>query len=216
MASSAPGWIWRTGLALVCLLASALVPAQAQKFKVLHTFHGSNGGEPLGVLVRDPAGNIYGTTGVGGTGKCSKYGCGTAFKLNNVGKQVWLHSFQGANGFVPSAGMLRDAAGICLARRWRGAGSRRRAAVFKEADAELSSSWTTLARRRSSTNSLGSRAARVLRHFWPRIRQETFTALPTRAELPILELFSKWTRVARRRSSTLSPAGRTGALRIPA
>lgn len=111
MASSAPGWIWRTGLALVCLLASALVPAQAQKFKVLHTFHGSNGGEPLGVLVRDPAGNIYGTTGVGGTGKCSKYGCGTAFKLNNVGKQVWLHSFQGANGFVPSAGMLRDAAG---------------------------------------------------------------------------------------------------------
>jgi uncharacterized repeat protein (TIGR03803 family) len=95
------------------LLASIVVPAQtqAQKFKVLHTFHGANGGEPLGVLVRDSAGNIYGTTGVGGTGKCSKYGCGTAFKLNNVGKQVWLHSFEGANGFVPAAGLLRDAAG---------------------------------------------------------------------------------------------------------
>jgi uncharacterized repeat protein (TIGR03803 family) len=78
---------------------------------VLRTFQGSNGGEPLGVLVRDAAGNIYGTTGVGGTGKCSKYGCGTAFKLNSVGKQVWLHSFQGTNGFVPSAGLLRDEAG---------------------------------------------------------------------------------------------------------
>jgi uncharacterized repeat protein (TIGR03803 family) len=111
LASSAPGWIWRTGLALVFLLASALVSAQAQKFKVLHTFRGRDGGEPLGVLITDAAGNIYGTTGVGGIGNCSKYGCGTAFMLNKAGKRVWLHSFQGVDGFVPSAGLLRNAAG---------------------------------------------------------------------------------------------------------
>jgi uncharacterized repeat protein (TIGR03803 family) len=95
------------------LLASIAVPAQTQatKFKVLHTFKGSDGGSPMGVLVRDAAGNIYGTTIGGGTGKCSKMGCGTAFKLNKSGQQVWLYSFKGGNGLNPDAGLLRDAAG---------------------------------------------------------------------------------------------------------
>jgi uncharacterized repeat protein (TIGR03803 family) len=95
------------------LLALAIVPTQAQarKFKVLHTFHGKDGAGPVGVLVRDAAGNIYGTTGGGGTGKCTQEGCGTAFKLSSAGKQVWLHSFQGLNGHGPYAGLLRDASG---------------------------------------------------------------------------------------------------------
>src|ERR1700686_3780391 len=96
---------------ITLLLASALVPPQAhaQKFKVLHTFHGRDGAEPVGVLVRDAVGNIYGTTGVGGTGtKCmnfSTFGCGTAFKMNKAGKEVWLHSFNGGNGAGPLAGL---------------------------------------------------------------------------------------------------------------
>ena len=76
---------------IMFLLASAIVPtqAQAQKFKVLHTFHGPNGAQPVGGLIRDAAGNIYGTTGVGGSGNCSGgTGCGTAFKLDKSGKQV--------------------------------------------------------------------------------------------------------------------------------
>jgi uncharacterized repeat protein (TIGR03803 family) len=95
------------------LLAFAIVPTQAgaQTFKVLHTFHGRDGASPEGLLVRDAAGNLYGTTIGGGTGKCSKFGCGTAFKLTKVGRQVWLHSFQGGNGYDPVAGLLRDAAG---------------------------------------------------------------------------------------------------------
>jgi uncharacterized repeat protein (TIGR03803 family) len=97
---------------LALLLVSAIVPTQAQarKFRVLHTFKGRDGGGPMGVLIRDTAGNIYGTAG-GGTGKCSKFGCGTAFKLNKAGKQVWLHSFGGGNGRQPMAGLLHDAAG---------------------------------------------------------------------------------------------------------
>ena len=95
------------------LLASVVVPAQspAPKFKVLHTFHGPNGNGPAGVLSRDSAGNLYGTTEAGGAGKCGNFGCGTAFKLNKNGKQVWLHSFNIADGEEPSAGLLRDAMG---------------------------------------------------------------------------------------------------------
>jgi len=98
---------------MALLLASAIAPTQAQarKFEVLHTFHGKDGASPVGVLVRDAAGNLYGTTGAGGTGKCSQYGCGTVFKLDRAGKQVWLHSFEGRNGYISYAGLLRDAAG---------------------------------------------------------------------------------------------------------
>ncbi len=37
-------------------------PAQAQKFKVLHTFHGApkDGAFPHGVVIRDSEGNLYG------------------------------------------------------------------------------------------------------------------------------------------------------------
>jgi len=100
---------------IALLLASAIGPtqAQAQKFKVLHTFHGANGAFPITQLTRDGAGNLYGTTSEGGTGVCKdeKYGCGTVFKLNKTGKQVWLHSFHHSGGQQPMAGLLRDAAG---------------------------------------------------------------------------------------------------------
>ena len=101
-------------ISVTLLLASvATQPAQAQTFKVLHTFHGapSDGEAPLGVLIRDTAGNLYGTTTEGGTGKCGTTGCGTAFKLNKAGKLVWLHSFNGKNGEYPFAGLYRDLAG---------------------------------------------------------------------------------------------------------
>jgi uncharacterized repeat protein (TIGR03803 family) len=101
---------------IALLLASAIVPTQSQarKFKVLHTFHGPDGANPFDVLTRDAAGNLYGTTQAGGSGKgvCVSFGgCGTAFKLNRNGEQVWLHDFTFANGMQPMAGLLRDAAG---------------------------------------------------------------------------------------------------------
>jgi uncharacterized repeat protein (TIGR03803 family) len=98
---------------MVLSLASAIFPAQAQaqKFKVLHTFHGKDGSFPTGSLVRDSSGNLYGTTGGGGSGGCDGYGCGTAFKMNNAGKEVWLYSFKGTNEIDPTAGLLRDASG---------------------------------------------------------------------------------------------------------
>ncbi len=96
------------------LLTSAIVPAQsqAQKFKVLHTFHGKDGANPTDVLIRDAEGNLYGTTGVGGGGNCSGgEGCGAVFKMDKTGKEVWLHKFNGANGAIPIAGLFGDASG---------------------------------------------------------------------------------------------------------
>ena len=93
---------------LTFLLALAITPqpAQAQTFKVLHTFHGPNGAIPEAPLVRDTAGNLYGTTSEGSNGVCSSYGCGTAFKLDKTGKQIWLHSFNGRNGRTPALSLI--------------------------------------------------------------------------------------------------------------
>lgn len=97
------------------LLAPVVANQQAQaqtKFKVLHTFHGKDGFGPNGQLLRDKTGYLYGVTGAGGTHTCSgQEGCGTAFKLDEKGKQVWVHSFNGRNGMSPWAGLSRDTSG---------------------------------------------------------------------------------------------------------
>lgn len=86
-------------------------PALGQTFTVLHTFKGPDGANPIGQLGRDKAGNFYGTTSNGGAGSCSG-GCGTAFKMDKTGKEIWLHSFKGPpDASHPDAGLLRDGAG---------------------------------------------------------------------------------------------------------
>ena len=59
------------------------------KETVLYSFAGQpDGSEPSG-LVRDMAGNLYGTTSRGGTPKNN----GTVFKLDTSGKETVLHTF---------------------------------------------------------------------------------------------------------------------------
>jgi len=80
----------------------------------LFTFIGENGAFPLAGLVRDSAGNLYGTTQQGGTSReCQGNGCGVVFKLNKNGKETILHSFRGGftDGAYPSAELVRDSAG---------------------------------------------------------------------------------------------------------
>jgi uncharacterized repeat protein (TIGR03803 family) len=64
-------------------------------------------------LVRDGAGNLYGTTGFGGDLSCfAPYGCGVVFKLDSAGHETVLYSFQGQpDGWNPIAGLVRDPAG---------------------------------------------------------------------------------------------------------
>jgi len=110
-----PKYIARAKFGIIATLFLATTtltqPAKAKpKFKVLHKFHWTDGAGPVGALVRDAAGNLYGVTGGGGNHVCTQ-GCGTAFKLDESGKQVWLHSFNGKNGLGPEAGLLRDSLG---------------------------------------------------------------------------------------------------------
>ena len=100
----------RIALALAIILVATAVasrPLQAQTFTVLYAFTGGvDGWEPLVDLVRDGAGNLYGTTVYGGTS-----GYGVVFKLATTGKETTLHSFTGADGALPNAGLVRDGAG---------------------------------------------------------------------------------------------------------
>jgi uncharacterized repeat protein (TIGR03803 family) len=103
--------IRRVGLALALLLPSILVAqaAPSSHFKLLYSFKGgTDGAFPYGgALIRDAAGNLYGTTNTGG-----RYGAGVVFKLNKAGKETVLYSFTGgADGAQPEAGLIRDAAG---------------------------------------------------------------------------------------------------------
>jgi uncharacterized repeat protein (TIGR03803 family) len=97
------------------LVSVAATQAHARKFKVLHTFHGApdDGAIPDSELLRDPAGNIYGTTIAGGRAKgtCPQGGCGTAFKMDKAGKTTWLYRFSAPKSNNPEAGLLRDKAG---------------------------------------------------------------------------------------------------------
>jgi uncharacterized repeat protein (TIGR03803 family) len=74
------------------------------QFKVLHRFTGPpDGAVPYAGLVRDSAGNLYGTTIGGGTGTaCAPgpitTGCGTVFKVDKAGKETVLYNFTGTNG----------------------------------------------------------------------------------------------------------------------
>jgi uncharacterized repeat protein (TIGR03803 family) len=87
----------------------------AGKETVLHSFTGgADGANPYASVVRDAAGNLYGTTYAGGNtgGFCSKYGgCGVVFKLDTTGEETVLHTFTGRDGLQPRGALLRDAAG---------------------------------------------------------------------------------------------------------
>jgi uncharacterized repeat protein (TIGR03803 family) len=88
---------------------------------VLHSFGSTAKGAayPFSGLVFDAAGNLYGTTFVGGTYYCAVLhaGCGTVFELTPTAGGVWretvLHSFgSGADGYyLQGAGVILDAAG---------------------------------------------------------------------------------------------------------
>jgi len=83
------------------------------KFSVLHRFNGYDGADPEAGLVRDEAGNLYGTTFAGGITSCHNGGCGTVFKLDPAGKETVLLKFNvpGTGGIFPSGPLIRDAAG---------------------------------------------------------------------------------------------------------
>ena len=110
-------------VALVTVLVCGV--AGAQQYNVLYTFQGvqaGDGSNPLGNLVFDSAGNIYGTTWSGGSSNGCFGGCGAVFKLSSGSDGSWtettIYQFctspvNGAclDGSRPAAGLVVDAAG---------------------------------------------------------------------------------------------------------
>jgi uncharacterized repeat protein (TIGR03803 family) len=76
---------------------------------VLYNFGGlADGRYPVGDVVRDEAGSLYGTTSAGG----GSPSFGVAYKLDASGNQTVLHTFtNGADGGMPTSGLVRDSAG---------------------------------------------------------------------------------------------------------
>jgi uncharacterized repeat protein (TIGR03803 family) len=86
------------------------------KYTVLHSFTGGSddGGHPAAGVIRDAAGNLYGTASLGGDPNCGveSSGCGVVFKLDRNGKETVLHSFTGGkDGAYPGAQLFQDDAG---------------------------------------------------------------------------------------------------------
>jgi uncharacterized repeat protein (TIGR03803 family) len=97
-----------TSLLLTIGLATS---ARAEsKEAVLHVFSGSDGASPTTPLILDQAGNLYGTTRLGGT-----QNNGTVFEVSHSSKgwrETVLYSFLGGNdGSQPWAGLVLDSAG---------------------------------------------------------------------------------------------------------
>jgi uncharacterized repeat protein (TIGR03803 family) len=95
----------------VALTLALYAPAQAQTYteSVIYSFTGASGIEPVwSGVVRDSAGNFYGTTYVGGA-----FDYGVVFKVDPSGNETVLHSFgQGRlDGRRPIAGLVMDGSG---------------------------------------------------------------------------------------------------------
>jgi uncharacterized repeat protein (TIGR03803 family) len=91
-------------------------------YEVIHSFAtttGTDGAYPFGRLVKDAAGNLYGTTYQGGV-----YGGGTVFELTKTSSgwtESVLYNFTGGdNGYSPFAGVIFDANGNLYGTTYQG------------------------------------------------------------------------------------------------
>jgi uncharacterized repeat protein (TIGR03803 family) len=87
---------------------------QSWTWKNLYTFTGSyDGAQPQSGVIRDVAGNLYGTTLTCGDPQCDHFG--TVFELTSRAGLCWaeqsLHIFGGTDGKYPEAGLTVDANG---------------------------------------------------------------------------------------------------------
>ena len=102
---------------------------------VLYRFTGgTDGGEPVGDLAFDKAGNLYGTTEIGGLPhSCGNLGCGTVFELtrsNGSWNESAIHQFGPGDGSIPNGGVIFDRNGNLFGTTFSG-GSANAGTVFE-------------------------------------------------------------------------------------
>jgi len=110
------------------VMTAARIPANAETLHVVHRFitgyasptPAPFGSTPYAELLQASNGNFYGTTAIGGTGKCTGgpsgpvQGCGTVFRMTPQGMVTTLYSFPfnaskgtAPNGAYPKAGLIQ-------------------------------------------------------------------------------------------------------------
>ena len=83
--------------------------AQTPSLSTLYAFSGSppDGSTPLSGVIMDSAGNLYGTTSLGGA-----YDGGAVFEIAaGTHEETVVYSFSGADGYSPMGSLIMDAAG---------------------------------------------------------------------------------------------------------
>jgi len=106
--------------------------------KVLHSFKGGkDGANPLGGLVLNSTGAIFGSTALGGSTNCQNVGCGTLFELEPPKDgSAWtgkiLHRFTGGDdGADPNGGLIFDAKGALYGTAGGGGGANSEGIIFR-------------------------------------------------------------------------------------
>jgi len=97
----------------------------AGKEIIVHRFTGTNGDGafPVGDLIIDQQGILYGTTESGGDASCfGGAGCGTVFKVSKTGQLSMIYRFKptGGDGQFPEASLIRDAGGNLYGTTYQG------------------------------------------------------------------------------------------------
>lgn len=85
---------------------------------------------PIGGLVRDDTGTLYGTTAAGGA-----HGWGVVYQLSAAGSYTVRHSFARTEGAWPEGALLRDSAGT-LVGTTVGGGTYRKGVVYQLSTAD--------------------------------------------------------------------------------
>jgi uncharacterized repeat protein (TIGR03803 family) len=111
------------------------VPASGGTIKALAPFHGYDGEHPIGGLVKDSNGDLFGTTLGGGTS-----GDGTVFELQPDGTLTDLADFHGYDGANPVSGLVEDSSGNLFGTTARG-GTAGAGAAF-ELKKDITGTWT--------------------------------------------------------------------------
>ena len=109
--------LWKTVFFTCVIYAMQAITSPAQTFTTLLSFNGTDGAEPVAVLVQGTDGNFYGTTAAGGTNSnanfCNNPGflCGTVFKITPTGTMTTLYNFCAQTGCTdgadPGAGLVQ-------------------------------------------------------------------------------------------------------------
>ncbi len=112
LAKAGPGKHGALGVGVVFELSPPKMGQKTWTETEVHAFNGTNGRLPFAGLILDGAGDLYGTTALGGP-----YKYGVVFKLSppEAGQSAWtetvLHAFNGADGESPSSSLLEDGSG---------------------------------------------------------------------------------------------------------